>query len=128
MENQSDKPKLMSLKAVERYVGSRDLVVNAYAPWCHHCKEFESVYGEFRAKLRETNPHVSVVRLNAHKHFDELQRTRIGEDMYKAPLADAIEYFPTILLLRKDGRGGIYDGERAVPAMVEAISKFFSAS
>jgi thiol-disulfide isomerase/thioredoxin len=120
------KPKLISVEAAKRYVGKRDLVINAYAPWCTHCQKFEATYTEFYQRLKMTHPNVKVVRLNAHKHLEELEKLKIGADKYESSISEAIQSYPTVLLLRQDGQGGVYEGQREVGNMTDLIGKFFS--
>ena len=131
MAESEPKTKILSMVAMEKYVGKRNMVLNAFAPWCTHCQQLSPVYEQFakemvKAPLSGGAEKLIVVRFNADKNFQDLKQSGIGESSYGQSVADAIQGFPTILFLGTDGRAAIYEGERDVESMVRSASSFFS--
>lgn len=121
----SDRPLLVSNNALERYVGKQNLIVNALAPWCPHCKEFAPVYDQFTSQWLSEHPQIVPVNYNAYKNKEQLHHLQIGKVSYGHSISEAIRGYPTIMFLRKDGKAVIYGGERSVESMKSEAGKFF---
>jgi len=44
---------------------NKDVLIEFYAPWCEHCKEFEPTYNEIAIRAKKLFPNVVVAKLNA---------------------------------------------------------------
>ena len=117
-------PKKLSLNAMKRYVGTSDMILLAYAPWCYHCVNFKPVYAQFAEKARSEVPHVHVVSVDADKYLESMRENEIGTASYEAPISDAIQGFPTILFLSKKN-AAVYGGDRNVDSMIQSAKTFF---
>merc|ERR1711934_501919 len=88
----------------------KHVVVEFYAPWCGHCKEFAPVY-ENIADNYQANDAVVVAKLDSEAHA-------VFAKMYKVTSYPTIKIFP-----KKDKKGIEFSGERTEDAVKEFIEK-----
>jgi len=123
----TDRPLLVSTKALERYVGKQDMIINAFAKWCPHCQDFSKVYEEFTSQWLSKHPQIVPLNFNAGgENLQTLRNSRIGEAAYGSPIGEAIQGYPTIIFVSKDGRAAVYKGERSAEPLDKAANDFFS--
>jgi len=84
-------------------------LVEIYAPWCGHCKDFKDAYDEVGQQLFDSSPRYFVAKLDGHKY----------KEIYKRFDAPGYPYF----VFYKKGKAQPYDGKRKTKAMVEFVKK-----
>lgn len=103
---------LHSLDQLESLVGEATggVLVEFYAPWCGHCKQFEPVY-EGLARSVGTDPQfagVTVAKCDATKHKDIAQRY-------------GIRSYPTLKLIKSSPEAVPYSGDRSHSDLVDFL-------
>ncbi|XP_069561618.1 protein disulfide-isomerase A4 [Brachyistius frenatus] len=94
----------------DTFVEGRDTVlVEFYAPWCGHCKQFAPEYEKIAETLKGNDPPVPVAKVDA---------TVASEVAGKFEVSG----YPTIKIL-KNGEPVDYDGDRTVTAIVERVKE-----
>merc|ERR1712086_333538 len=88
----------------------KHVVVEFYAPWCGHCKEFAPTYDKIAEKY-SGNDEIVIAKLDSEAHA-------VFAKMYK------VTSYPTIKVFKKaDKKGAIFEGERNEEALSEFIDK-----
>ncbi|XP_018424307.1 PREDICTED: protein disulfide-isomerase A4, partial [Nanorana parkeri] len=92
----------------ESFVADQDTVLlEFYAPWCGHCKQFASEYENIAKTLKDNDPPIPVVKIDA------TAASKLAEKY-------DISGYPTIKILKK-GQTIDYDGPRTEKAIVEKV-------
>ncbi|KAK3541608.1 hypothetical protein QTP86_033078 [Hemibagrus guttatus] len=94
----------------DTFIEDKDTVlVEFYAPWCGHCKQFAPEYEKIAQALKENDPPIPVAKVDA---------------TVANTLASKFEVsgYPTIKILKK-GEALDYDGERTEKAIVERVKE-----
>merc|ERR1711939_379379 len=88
----------------------KHVLVEFYAPWCGHCKEFAPTYEKIAAHYQD-NEAIVVAKLDAEAHA-------VFSKMYK------VTSFPTVKLFPKKEKKGIdFTGERNEEAIKAFVDK-----
>lgn len=87
--------------------GQDTVLVEFYAPWCGHCKQFAPEYEKIAAALKENDPPIPVVKV------DTTVATKLGSRF-------EIQGYPTIKILKK-GVPIKYEGARSEKAIVARV-------
>ncbi|KAI5617098.1 protein disulfide-isomerase A4 precursor, partial [Silurus asotus] len=94
----------------DTFIEDKDTVlVEFYAPWCGHCKQFAPEYEKIAQALKENDPPIPVAKVDA---------------TVANALASKFEVsgYPTFKLFKK-GEAVDYDGERTEKAIVERVKE-----
>ncbi|KAI9518704.1 Protein disulfide-isomerase A4 [Dissostichus eleginoides] len=89
--------------------GKDTVLVEFYAPWCGHCKQFASEYEKIAQALKENDPPIHVVKVDA---------TVANEIATKFEVSG----YPTFKIM-KNGEAVDYDGERTEKAIVARVKE-----
>ncbi|XP_029935147.1 protein disulfide-isomerase A4 [Myripristis murdjan] len=94
----------------ETFMEDKDTVlVEFYAPWCGHCKQFAPEYEKIAQSLKENDPPIPVAKVDATKATDLASRFEVSG-------------YPTIKILKK-GEPVEYDGDRTEKAIVARVKE-----
>ncbi|XP_022621967.1 protein disulfide-isomerase A4 [Seriola dumerili] len=94
----------------ETFMEGKDTVlVEFYAPWCGHCKQFAPEYEKIAQTLKENDPPIPVAKVDATVASELASRFEVSG-------------YPTIKIL-KNGEAVDYDGERTPKAIVDRVKE-----
>lgn len=94
----------------DTFIDGKDTVlIEFYAPWCGHCKKFAPEYEKIALTLKESDPPISVAKVDATVATDLASRFEVSG-------------YPTIKIL-KNGEPVDYDGDRTESAIVERVKE-----
>uniref|UniRef100_A0AC35FXX6 Protein disulfide-isomerase n=1 Tax=Panagrolaimus sp. PS1159 TaxID=55785 RepID=A0AC35FXX6_9BILA len=90
---------------------SKDVLIEFYAPWCGHCKQFEPKYAQLAAKLKSEQPNLILAKFDATAN--------------DAPQNFNVEGFPTIFFAPsgKKSTPVKYSGNRDLDHLTEFMKK-----
>ncbi|CAJ1082322.1 LOW QUALITY PROTEIN: protein disulfide-isomerase A4 [Xyrichtys novacula] len=89
--------------------GKDTVLIEFYAPWCGHCKQFVPEYEKIAQALKENDPPVPVAKVDATEANELATRFEVSG-------------YPTIKILKK-GEPIDYDGERTEKAIVAKVKE-----
>uniref|UniRef100_A0A4W5JPZ0 Protein disulfide-isomerase A4 n=1 Tax=Hucho hucho TaxID=62062 RepID=A0A4W5JPZ0_9TELE len=92
--------------------GKDTVLVEFYAPWCGHCKQFASEYEKIAQSLKENDPPIPVAKVDATKSSSLASRFEVSG-------------YPTFKIMKK-GEPVEYDGaknEQAIVAQVKEVAQ-----
>lgn len=89
--------------------GKDTVLVEFYAPWCGHCKQFASEYEKIAQALKENDPPIHVAKVDA---------TVANEIATKFEVSG----YPTFKIM-KNGEAVDYDGEKTEKAIVARVKE-----
>jgi len=90
---------------------TKDVLLEAYAPWCGHCKTLEPKYKELGERM--------------NKYSDSLTIAKIDATANSLPPAYNVKGFPTIFFIPANKKGSPikYEGQREVEDLVSFIKR-----
>ncbi|XP_076617878.1 protein disulfide-isomerase A4 [Chaetodon auriga] len=89
--------------------GKDTVLIEFYAPWCGHCKQFAPEYEKIAQTLKENDPPIPVAKVDATVASELASRFEVSG-------------YPTIKIL-KNGEPVDYDGERTEKAIVARVKE-----
>lgn len=86
------------------------VLLEAYAPWCGHCKKLEPVYAELAEKVKN-NPEIVIAKMDATENEHPLM---------------PVTGFPTIRLFKPNDKTPVdYSGDRSLNDLVSFIEQHY---
>ncbi|XP_077365522.1 protein disulfide-isomerase A4 [Festucalex cinctus] len=89
--------------------GKDTVLIEFYAPWCGHCKQFAPEYEKIAQTLKENDPPIPVAKVDATEAKDLGSRFEVSG-------------YPTIKILKR-GEAVDYDGDRTEKAIVARVQE-----
>ncbi|XP_069469446.1 protein disulfide-isomerase A4 [Ambystoma mexicanum] len=97
-------------KNFDTFTADKDTVLlEFYAPWCGHCKQFAAEYEKIAQKLKENDPPIPVAKIDATTASAVAGRFDVSG-------------YPTIKILKK-GQAVDYEGARTEEAIVSKVKE-----
>ena len=116
-----DRDRLVAVMLEPQHVADqlkgRDAVVFAKAEWCPHCRAFDLEFKEMAKRW----PFSSAVVLVERQRGDSQQVPEASKFRRQYNISS----WPTVLLIRKDGRWTQYKGKRSAEDIEQAATEFF---
>ncbi|XP_063308027.1 protein disulfide-isomerase A4 isoform X2 [Pelobates fuscus] len=101
---------ILTNKNFDTFVADKDTVLlEFYAPWCGHCKQFVPEYEKIAQTLKENDPPIPVAKIDATAETEVAGKYDISG-------------YPTIKILKK-GQAVDYDGLRTEEAIVAKVKE-----
>eukprot|EP01111_Echinosteliopsis_oligospora_P016408 TRINITY_DN680_c0_g1_i2.p1 TRINITY_DN680_c0_g1~~TRINITY_DN680_c0_g1_i2.p1 ORF type:complete len:486 (-),score=145.18 TRINITY_DN680_c0_g1_i2:40-1497(-) len=111
----SDKATVVVGKTFDQIVNdpTKDVLIEAYAPWCGHCKTLAPKYDELASKMKE---------------YDSVVIAKIDATANDIPSNFAVKGYPSIFFVPANNKASpmSYDGSREVDGFVSYIKKHAS--
>lgn len=107
--NQNENVKVLVGRTFEKivYDETKDVLVEFYAPWCHHCQQFEPTYRDLAEKV-SSNPNIIIAKIDITKN--EVENI-------------AINSYPSLKLFPAKNKNQPIDftGNRHIPILLEFL-------
>uniref|UniRef100_A0A8C5MJG1 Protein disulfide-isomerase n=1 Tax=Leptobrachium leishanense TaxID=445787 RepID=A0A8C5MJG1_9ANUR len=101
---------ILTDKNFDKFVADKETVLlEFYAPWCGHCKQFAAEYEKIAKTLKENYPPIPVAKIDATAETDVAVKYDISG-------------YPTFKILKK-GQTVDYDGSRTEEAIVAKVKE-----
>ncbi len=90
---------------------NENILILAYAPWCHYCKSFEQIYLLLNKKVKEENLNYKI------SVIDATENTKFSNEY-------DIKSYPTLVFIIKNGNETfIYNSERTIDSILRFMHK-----
>lgn len=85
------------------------VLLEAYAPWCGHCKSLEPIYNELAEKVAPFKSQITIAKMDA-----------TGNEHPKMP----VQGFPTLRLFKPGQENPVdYSGDRSLGDLIKFLEK-----